>query len=132
MALNTFKCNCLTPLHFKGLKDHQLNSPACDPLAHLQEKWHNTLNSRLCQLWRHDIMPRRPPPSYATDLKCLYANVHHCSLRVLPPSVRATSAQATHRLMHAYDDFQKAKCVETYNLGPVSYTHLTLPTKRIV
>jgi len=20
MALNTFKCNCLTPLHFKGLK----------------------------------------------------------------------------------------------------------------
>jgi len=25
MALNTFKCNCLTPLHFKGLTIRSLN-----------------------------------------------------------------------------------------------------------
>ena len=25
-----------------------------------------------------------------------------------------------------------AKCVAVYDIGPVSYTHLTLPTKRIV
>jgi len=23
VALNTFKCNCLTPLHFKGLTDNE-------------------------------------------------------------------------------------------------------------
>jgi len=26
MALNTFKCNCLTPLRFKGLTEFQITS----------------------------------------------------------------------------------------------------------
>ena len=41
MALNAFKCNCLTPLHFKGLnsKVSQHNKPPMGCEAQLAWKW---------------------------------------------------------------------------------------------
>jgi len=34
MALNTFKCNCLISLHFKGLRHHQLVTVKLNILLH--------------------------------------------------------------------------------------------------
>ena len=70
-------------------------------------------------------------PEFLADLGQIIENAHAAGVRgILLPAVQANDFEAVKGLVHTYKDRIPYL---VYTLGiPVSYTHLTLPTKRIV